>query len=66
MSKAKKKHRLVDTKEPNLIEDTFPYSLPPLIHLGGPVVEYIDGEPVEFDFKAIKDRPIYITDIFPS
>jgi isopropylmalate/homocitrate/citramalate synthase len=62
MGKAKKKHRLVDTKEPNLIEDIFPYSMPPLIPLHGPVVEYIDGEPVEFDFGAVKDRPILITD----
>ena len=43
MGKAKKKHRLVDAKKPNLVEDIFPYSLPPLIHLEGPVVEYIDG-----------------------
>jgi isopropylmalate/homocitrate/citramalate synthase len=62
MSKVKKKHPLVDAKRPNLIEDIFPYSLPPLIHLEGPVTEIIDGEPVEFDFGAIKDRPIFITD----
>ncbi len=62
MSKVKKKHRLTDAKEPNLLEDIFPYDLPPLIHLEGPVVEYIDGKPVEFDFGAVKDRPIFITD----
>jgi isopropylmalate/homocitrate/citramalate synthase len=62
MSKVKKKHPLVDAKRPNLIEDIFPYSLPPLIRLEGPVTEIIDGEPVEFDFGAIKDRPIFITD----
>lgn len=62
MSKVKKKHRLIDAKEPNLLEDIFPYDLPPLIHLSGPVVEYIDGKPVEFDFGAVKDRSIFITD----
>lgn len=62
MDKARKKHRLVDAKEPNLLEDVFPYSLPPMIHLEGPVVEYIDGEPVEFDFGAAKDREILISD----
>ena len=57
-----KKHPLVDRTTPNLLEETFPYSLPPLIKLGGKVVEYIDGEPVEFDFASIKDRDIVITD----
>jgi isopropylmalate/homocitrate/citramalate synthase len=62
MSKVKKKHRLVDAKKPNLLEDIFPYSLPPRIRLTSPVVEYIDGRPVEFDFAAVKDRPIVISD----
>jgi len=62
MGKVKKKHRLVDAKRPNLLNDIFPYSLPPRISLEGPAIEYIDGEPVEFDFGAVKDRPIYISD----
>jgi len=62
MSKVKKKHRLVDAKEPNLLAEIFPYDLPPMIRLENPVVEYIDGKPVEFDFAAVKDRPILITD----
>jgi len=62
MSKVKKKHPLADAKRPNLVEDIFPYSLPPLIRLEGPVTEIIDGKSVEFDFGAVKDRPIYITD----
>jgi len=62
MSNAKKKHPLVDTTEANLVEDIYVHSLPPLIRLEGPVVEYIEGEAVEFDFAAIKDRPIVITD----
>ena len=49
MNDARKHHALTDAKEPNLLEDTYPYSLPPLIRLEGPVVEYIDGKAVEFD-----------------
>ena len=62
MNKAKKKHPLVDAKKPNLLEDTYPYSLPPLIRFEGPVVEYIDGKAVVFDFGAVKDRNILISD----
>ncbi|MHC4324450.1 MAG: 2-isopropylmalate synthase [Planctomycetota bacterium] len=62
MSKVKKKHPLVDAKRPNLVEDIFPYSMPPRIRLEGLITENIDGEPVEFDFGAVKDRPILITD----
>lgn len=57
-----KKHPLVDRTTPNLLEETFPYSLPPLIKFDGKAVEYIDGEPVEFDFASVKDRDIVITD----
>ncbi len=62
MGNDRKDHPLVDATEPNLLEDTFPYSLPPLIKLHGPLVETIDGRPVEFDISDLKDRPIYITD----
>jgi len=62
MNKRRKVHPLVDATRPNLLEDTYPYDLPPLIRLGGPVVEYINGEPVEFDFAAVKDREILISD----
>ena len=62
MSSVKKRHPLVDVKEPNLLENTYPYSLPPLIHFEGPVIENIDGKPVEFDFSAVKDRDIQISD----
>jgi isopropylmalate/homocitrate/citramalate synthase len=57
-----RKHPLVDATEPNLLEDTFAYDLPPRIHLDGQVVETIDGKPVAFDFAAVKDRDIHITD----
>ena len=53
---------LVDTTEPNLLEDTFNYDLPPMIHFDGPVVEYIDGKPIEFDPATLKTRDIVITD----
>ncbi len=62
MGKAKKLHPLVDSEVPNLLEQIFPYSLPPLIRFDSPVVEYIDGEPVEFDFASVKDRELLITD----
>jgi len=52
----------MNTREPNLLEESFPYHLPPLILFDGPVVEYIDGKPVEFDFEAVKDRDILISD----
>ena len=58
-----KSHPLVDTTAPNYLEDTFDYDLPPLIKLEDyPVVEYIDGEPVEFLFNSVKDRDIVVTD----
>jgi isopropylmalate/homocitrate/citramalate synthase len=62
MSTSQKRHALVDAVRPNLLEEVFPYDLPPLIRLQGPVVEYIDGQPVQFDFGTVRDRPIVITD----
>ncbi len=62
MSKPIKSHPLSNTTEPNLLEGTFNYNLPPLIRFDGPVVEYIDGKPVEFDPKSLLERDIYITD----
>ena len=63
MSTALKQHPLVDTTVPNLIEETFDYDLPPLIRFtDDPVIEYIDGEPVEFDFNSVKMRDIVVTD----
>ncbi|HUT12869.1 MAG TPA: hypothetical protein VMY42_20405 [Thermoguttaceae bacterium] len=62
MSEKFNSHPLVNTTEPNLLERTFDYDLPPLIHFDSPVVEYIDGKPVEFDPAALKSRDIVITD----
>ena len=59
------KHRaypLVDRTEPNLLEDTFDYGLPPRIRFDGPIVEYIDGKPVEFNPADLTARDIVITD----
>jgi isopropylmalate/homocitrate/citramalate synthase len=62
VKKTGKSHRLVNAEEPNLLEDQFPHTLPPVIRLQGPVVEHIDGQAVEFDFGAVKNRDIVITD----
>ena len=62
MPEERRPHPLVDTTEPNLLKDTFPYDLPPLIHFEGPVTEVIDGRPVEFDFRDVLRRDIAITD----
>jgi isopropylmalate/homocitrate/citramalate synthase len=59
---AKRSYPLIDAIEPNLLEETFDYRLPPLIRFDGPVVEYIDGHPVEFDPQSLKTRDIVITD----
>ena len=58
----RKDHPLINTTEPNLLEDTFDYSLPPLIKFDGPLVEHIDGEVVEFDPKSVEKRDIVVTD----
>ena len=62
MADARKPHPLVDATEPNLVEDTFPYDLPPLIRFDSPAIEIIDGRPVEFDLAAVRKRDISITD----
>lgn len=59
----RKSHTLVDTTTPNYLEDTFDYRLPPLIKFENePVIEYIDGKPVEFYFNSVKERDIVVTD----
>ncbi|MCH8044053.1 MAG: 2-isopropylmalate synthase [Planctomycetes bacterium] len=58
----RKDHPLIDTTEPNLLEETFDYSLPPLIKFDGPMVETIDGEQITFDPNAAVKRDIHITD----
>lgn len=62
ISTPKKSFPLVDATEPNLLEDTFDYSMPPLIKFDGPMIEYIDGEAIEFNPAEARTRDIHITD----
>jgi isopropylmalate/homocitrate/citramalate synthase len=63
MGNAIKKHPLVDANHPNMLEDTYPYCLPPLIRFtDDPVIEYVDGKAVEFKFSDVKERDIFISD----
>jgi citrate (Re)-synthase len=62
MSKYKKDHSLINTTEPNLLEGTFNYNLPPLIKFDGSIIETIDGSPILFDPKSVSERDIVITD----
>ena len=62
MTRKTTRHPLVDATEPNLLEKTFPYSLPPLIRFQDKVVEYVDGRAEEFDFSAVKQRDICVSD----
>ena len=57
-----KEYPLQDIREPNLVEDTFPYTLPPLIRFEGKWTEQIDGKTVEFDPAARVREDIHITD----
>ena len=55
-------YELQDVGAPNLLEDIFPYTLPPLIRFEGKIHELIDGKVVEFDPNEVKTRDIHITD----
>ena len=57
-----KSYELQDVSAPNLIEELFPYTLPPLIKFEGKIHELIDGKIVEFDPSEVKTRDIHITD----
>jgi len=57
-----KSYELQDVQQPNLLEQTFPYTLPPLITFEGPIRETIDGTVVEFDPRDVTTRDIHITD----
>jgi len=62
MSEQRESFPLVDTSQPNLLEEMFDYSLPPKICFDGPIVEYVDGQPVQFDPQTLRSRDIFITD----
>ena len=57
-----KTYELKDVSSPNLLEDMFPYTLPPMINFEGKIHELIDGKVVEFDPNEVKTRDIHITD----
>ena len=57
-----KMYPLENVSEPNLIKDTFPYSIPPLIKFEDTIKETIDGKEIEFDPKSVIERDIHITD----
>jgi len=49
-------------EEPNLLENMFPYGLPPRISFTGKIVEEIDGKRVEFDPGKAVERDLHISD----
>jgi isopropylmalate/homocitrate/citramalate synthase len=53
---------LVDVREPNLIEEMFPYHAVPRIAFEGKIVEDIDGRPVTFDPRRAMTEDIHLTD----
>jgi isopropylmalate/homocitrate/citramalate synthase len=57
-----KTYELKDVSSPNLLEDLFPYTLPPFITFEGKIHELIDGTIVEFDPGEVLTRDIHITD----
>lgn len=57
-----KEYPLQDIPEPNLIEDIFPYTLPPLIRFQGKWVEDVDGKQVVFDPAARIREDLHVTD----
>ncbi|MDP7019331.1 MAG: hypothetical protein QGG36_26275 [Pirellulaceae bacterium] len=62
IASARKDHPLIDSTEPDLLEDTFDYAMPPLIKFDGPMIEHIDGKAVEFDPQSVIKRDIFVTD----
>lgn len=57
-----KNWNLIETDEPNLLEEQFDYSLPPKIRFDGPIYEEIDGQTVKFDPRETISRDLVITD----
>jgi len=53
---------LKEVEQPDLLEDMFDYSLPPLIKFDGPICEEIDGKLVKFDPQEAVKRDLVITD----
>jgi isopropylmalate/homocitrate/citramalate synthase len=53
---------LKDVAQPNLLEDTFSYGLPPRITFAGPWTEAVNGKQVTFDPAEALKRELVITD----
>ncbi len=51
-----------DVDQPNLLEDTFPHSLPPRILFTGKIYEEIDDKLIKFDPREAVKRDLHITD----
>ena len=51
---------MVNATEPNHLEETFDYSLPPLIRVDGPLIEFIDHQQVECDSNTVKSRDSFV------
>ena len=62
MAEVETRFSLVDTETPELLEKTFGYHLPPLIHFDGAIIEHVDGKTVEFDPRGVRERDVFITD----
>lgn len=52
----------INDNKPNLMEDIFPYSIPPRITFDSPAVEFIDGHEVRFNLASAVNRELVITD----
>src|SRR5205085_5972243 len=57
-----RQYPLQNVSAPNLVEDIFPYTLPPLIKFEGQWVEDVDGRKVTFDPAARVKQDIHLTD----
>lgn len=63
MAKQKgRRYPLVEVGEPNLFEGMFPHTEIPRIFFDQQVTEVIDGKKYTVDFRAVRERPIVITD----
>jgi len=57
-----KQNEIRDTQKPLLFEETFPYTIPPLIRFDGPVKETVDKKERTIDPRSAAVRDIHITD----
>jgi citrate (Re)-synthase len=53
---------VINVNKPNLMEDIFPYAIPPRLTFENSAVEVIDGREVTFDLSSAIKRELVITD----